>query len=194
MPYMLPQPVPEKAAPYVFFEQLFTKEECEKIIEIGKNKKLEQARTGEDASAKPDTKKRSSRIAWLEWESELNWIFERMAGKIFAANQNWWRFNLAGMNEPLQITMYEDAQEGHYDWHEDHGESGAFLHRKLSCVIPLNEGYQGGEFEFQHTGTVTEAKLGTMVVFPSFKTHRVKKVTKGTRWSLVCWVNGPPFA
>ena len=34
---------------------------------------------------------------------------------------------------------------------------------------------------------------GSMVIFPSFVWHRVKPVTKGSRYSLVIWNLGRPF-
>jgi predicted 2-oxoglutarate/Fe(II)-dependent dioxygenase YbiX len=34
---------------------------------------------------------------------------------------------------------------------------------------------------------------GSLVAFPSFMTHRVTPVTRGLRWSLVTWLEGPPF-
>ena len=34
---------------------------------------------------------------------------------------------------------------------------------------------------------------GSIVVFPSFIWHRVKPITKGTRYSLVMWNCGYPF-
>ena len=34
---------------------------------------------------------------------------------------------------------------------------------------------------------------GTIIVFPSFYTHKVTPVTKGVRRSLVAWVEGPPW-
>ena len=34
---------------------------------------------------------------------------------------------------------------------------------------------------------------GSIIVFPSFVWHRVKPVTKGTRYSLVIWNLGYPF-
>jgi hypothetical protein len=85
-----------------------------------------------------------------------------------------------------------EAVDGHYDWHEDHAEGGNFSLRKLSFVIPLNDGYEGGEFRLFHHPVAEQAK-GTMIVFPSYKTHCVSPVTKGERWSLVGWVTGPPF-
>ena len=42
--------------------------------------------------------------------------------------------------------------------------------------------------------TCTEIKSqGSLVVFPSFVKHRVKPVTKGTRYSLVIWNLGQPY-
>jgi len=36
-------------------------------------------------------------------------------------------------------------------------------------------------------------KQGTVIVFPSFLKHRVTEVTRGKRYSLVQWLNGPDF-
>jgi PKHD-type hydroxylase len=48
--------------------------------------------------------------------------------------------------------------------------------------------------EAKHLRKVTEIlPKGSIVVFPSFLWHRVKPVTKGTRYSLVLWHLGYPF-
>jgi PKHD-type hydroxylase len=59
--------------------------------------------------------------------------------------------------------------------------------------------YEGGQFQMQ-TGSPEEDKLmtveqlkGRVIGFPSFLLHRVTPVTKGTRKSLVIWVEGPKF-
>jgi len=45
-----------------------------------------------------------------------------------------------------------------------------------------------------HTRICTEIKSqGSLVIFPSFVQHRVKPVTKGTRYSLVIWSLGQPY-
>ena len=195
MPYMLPQPVPAQTAPYVFFKDLFSREECQKIIAL--NEGLGEGSEGFVGGGKDeginDPEKRRSRIWWIKWSSEHEWIFSRLAQSIVGANNKWWRFHLAGMNEPLQLTHYRSENLGHYTWHEDHGDGGNFLHRKLSCVLPLNDGYEGGDFELFHHGKPAEISIGTLIIFPSFKLHRVTPVTKGERWSLVSWVNGPAF-
>ena len=48
--------------------------------------------------------------------------------------------------------------------------------------------------EAQHLKQVKEIlSKGSIIVFPSFVWHRVKPVTKGTRYSIVMWNLGYPF-
>jgi PKHD-type hydroxylase len=101
---------------------------------------------------------------------------------------------LDGFTEPLQISEYG---VGHfYDWHLDIGKGAASI-RKISFVVQLSEetDYAGGELELLsniHTKTQPKTR-GTIVLFPSYILHRVTRVTRGTRMSLVGWVGGPPY-
>ena len=68
--------------------------------------------------------------------------------------------------------------------------------RKLSFSLLLSDPdtYQGGNFEFK--GVNEKAYLaprhrGTIILFDSRTKHRVTKVTKGVRKSIVGWVVGP---
>ena len=72
--------------------------------------------------------------------------------------------------------------------------------RKLSLTLLLNEGYEGGHFEFTRYGNECIkvvrpefSKAGSIIVFPSHLEHRVTEVTRGVRHSLVAWFMGPPF-
>jgi len=158
-------------------------------------------------------KKRQSNIAWLNEP----WIYREIHPYIEEANRlaNWnfeWDFT-----EVAQFTKYEVGQ--FYGWHADGHpkpysikEKDANYHnkiRKLSVTVALNEEneYEGGELEFDYRNTkdfdvnpgssvrtCNEIKpKGSIVVFPSFVWHRVKPVTKGTRYSLVMWNLGYPF-
>lgn len=75
--------------------------------------------------------------------------------------------------------------------------------RKLSVTISLNDpkDYVGGNLRFDlgphridryHTCKEIRPK-GSVIVFPSHVHHQVTPVTKGTRYSLVCWNLGKPF-
>jgi predicted 2-oxoglutarate/Fe(II)-dependent dioxygenase YbiX len=62
--------------------------------------------------------------------------------------------------------------------------------------ILLNDDYEGGGFKFTDDigkpigGNGTK---GTVIVFPSYHSHSVEKVTKGIRYSLVVWFLGKGF-
>ena len=66
-------------------------------------------------------------------------------------------------------------------------------------TLLLNDDYEGGEFEIANykktkcTILKPELSKGSIVFFPSFREHRVKPVTKGTRYSLVGWFLGLPL-
>lgn len=75
--------------------------------------------------------------------------------------------------------------------------------RKLSVTISLNdpEEYDGGNLQFDfgphkdkryHTCSEIRPK-GSVIVFPSHVYHQVVPVTRGTRYSLVCWNLGAAF-
>ena len=76
--------------------------------------------------------------------------------------------------------------------------------RKLSLICSLNEDYEGGELEVWNPDPrKTESKrimnvkdiktMGTVVIFSSLLWHRIKPVTKKTRYSIVNWVLGFPW-
>jgi predicted 2-oxoglutarate/Fe(II)-dependent dioxygenase YbiX len=58
----------------------------------------------------------------------------------------------------------------------------------------------GGEFTGRVVANLRSGKSvvaprekGTAIVFPSFINHRITKITKGTRRSIVGWITGPPY-
>ena len=70
------------------------------------------------------------------------------------------------------------------------------LVRKLSVVIQLSnpEDYEGGNLQLlSEDGKKYFAprQRGTIIIFDSRTQHRVLKVTKGRRKSLVGWIVGP---
>ena len=129
----------------------------------------------------------------------LQKVFLReIASHIHVANEAIWRFALTGFdleNDPPNFISYSAGS--HYDWHLDFGLS--FTTRKLSFIIPLSQPdeYEGGEFEmfppFEEERQEKIKQVGNLILFPSYVPHRITKVTKGQRVSLVGWVHGPSF-
>lgn len=175
--------------PFLVSKNFFTKEECEKIIDISKNN-FTKSHTEEE---KFKTLRKSEDF-WIENTKENEWLYNLMSDLTLDANKEW-NFDITGFTEPFQLTKYEKG--GKYDFHMDTGVQGCPMARKLSIVIQLNDPseYEGGELEIKCDGgdVFVEKGQGNVVVFPSFFWHRVTEITKGTRYSLVSWVGGPSF-
>jgi len=97
----------------------------------------------------------------------------------------------------IQFTEYGTEYEGKYDWHHDvDWNSQAMYDRKISVVLQLSDGnyYEGCDFQFDEVPNPDPDALrakGTIICFPSYLRHRVTEITKGTRYSLVAWFEGP---
>ena len=145
------------------------------------------------SDAKKNTKIRRSQIKWLTHDQTIRGI---LWGFVQEANRNAFGFDVTNVGD-IQYTEYDEADEGHYDWHHDvHWSQDKAYDRKLSITIQLTDGsdYEGGGFEFcevPNLDTDASKKLGTVLVFPSYLQHRVTPVTKGKRISLVGWFEGP---
>lgn len=179
----------------------FTSEECDRIVSIFKNQDLKMARVGEITDGgNVDESIRKSLVFWVPKLPKYSWIYERILQLSGKANDDFYKFDLTEIAEHLQFTMYDESFGGRYDWHVDSsGRETQCGARKLSVVVQLSDpcSYEGGELQF---GTSTDDRLqvadknkGCVVLFPSYMRHRATEVTKGTRYSLVTWITGPPF-
>lgn len=170
---------------------VFSDAELDTIIEIGTQAEMQKATTY--GSVQSD-KNRNSHVQFLFPNEITNWIFSRLAGAIAEINQQFFQFDLHGMDQGLQFTRYT-APGQHYDWHVDRGLLTPT--RKLSVSVQLSDPktYKGGnlQFKFGRTDETVKRERGLITFFPSYTLHRVKPVSQGTRYSLVVWVSGPPF-
>jgi len=88
----------------------------------------------------------------------------------------------------IEILKYENT--GFYTWHVDHY---ADIPRTMSCILLLNNDYEGGNLCFRNPDGSgeweVEVKTNRMIIWPSIFLfpHTVKPVTKGTRYSVVAW-------
>lgn len=127
--------------------------------------------------------------------SPEGWPFNKVMEFALYANKEKYKFNINGFlsNDFPILTKYEIG--GHYNWHIDTGNN--YSNRKLSFSIQLSdsEDYEGGDLEFLNSVTKKSdlRKKGSIIIFPSFLTHRVTPVTKGTRLSLVGWIHGETY-
>jgi predicted 2-oxoglutarate/Fe(II)-dependent dioxygenase YbiX len=88
----------------------------------------------------------------------------------------------------ISLLKYENT--GFYTWHVDHEAS---VPRTMSMIFMLNNDYDGGDLCFREPDGSNEIMVNKtanrLIVWPSnfLYPHTVKPVTKGTRYSVVCW-------
>ena len=158
--------------------------------------------------------KRNSQNAWIpttHWCAGFLWHY------IQRANRENFLYNLRNIDgESMQFTRYEAGQ--FYGWHNDAGLATQYkpvsvgnrseglgkdfmnenieIIRKLSFTLQLSDpdDYEGGNVQFlDESGKSYFAprQRGCLVLFDSRTSHRVLKVTKGIRKSIVGWTVGP---
>lgn len=173
---------------FVVCPNIIPKNLCKEIISFAKNK----WERGETDKGFVNESIRKSDVVWC---SEKKY-FELVDSLVIEACKNiGWTVKIDSI-EPMQITRYKKG--GYYGFHTDgNGFDRVPISnkaRKISVSIILNGNFKGGEFEFMNIEEFeyeTNA-IGTAIIFPSWIPHRVKPVTKGTRYSLVAWLGGEP--
>lgn len=186
-------PFEDKVENYAYADDVFTKEELDKIIELGLTKNATTGLIG-GKNLRKNLKTRKSKTSWIEPCEESEWLFRKLTDVIVKANNDFFGFDLFGLMEPLQFTIY-DEKGSKYSPHIDKIKNQ--ITRKLSLVLQLSDPkeYEGGDLELflEKRGSKIKKKRGYISIFPSYTLHGVKPVTSGKRYSLVVWAHGPAF-
>lgn len=176
------------------YDALFSKPDCNEIIRLSRGKTQD---SGGLVGGKKQNEIRRAKVSWLDEEDTAGWVLERIIGAVARANREAFDFDITEFREKLQVAVYDESEEGHYDWHSDIGEGPIAQFRKATIVTQLSPAvsYDGGELEISlgHTVLTASKDQGSATLFASFMLHRVAPVTKGTRYSLTCWSHGPRF-
>lgn len=177
---------------------------------------LQDSRVGDGDYGTVDKDKRNAKNAWVPTN---HWIAGFVWHYVQRANRENFLYDLTNIDgESLQYTVYGEGE--YYGWHNDaglsthykpqsagnRGHGGEILNdfinencekvRKLSFSLLLSDPdtYEGGNLQLlDETGKsyIAPRQRGTIILFDSRTQHRVQKVTKGVRKSLVGWTVGP---
>lgn len=177
---------------------------------------LQDSKVGEGDYGTVDKDVRNAKNAWVPTS---HWIGGFVWHYIQRANRENFLYDLSNIDgESIQYTVYGEGE--YYGWHNDSGlathyrpmasgnrgsgdliatdfiNSNCEMVRKLSFSLLLSdpETYEGGNLQFlDETGRSYFAprQRGTIILFDSRTQHRVLKVTKGVRKSIVGWTVGP---
>ena len=172
----------------------------------------------EDSVVHGNNLNKNIRNSQNSWIPTTHWISGFLWHYVEKANRENFLYDLTMIDgESLQYTQYGPGQ--FYNWHQDAGISGLInpqassnrdidklghdfisqnieTTRKLSFSIQLSDpsDYEGGNFQLldeQNKMYVAPRQRGALILFDSRSSHRVTKVTKGIRKSIVGWVVGP---
>lgn len=182
-----------------FWDGFLTEEEINYILALPEWVQTEAGCIGtETGESQVNAGVRSTKVGWVGMRPELEPLWGKLAGVIAEVNRRYFKYDLIGFYEPIQLGVYTDKEGGHYDWHTDFSPFEKGVPRKLSMAILLSNPseFEGGEFQVKTTSDqarTLETKRGRAWFFPSYTLHRVTPVTRGVRRSLVLWVGGPPF-
>jgi PKHD-type hydroxylase len=181
--------------PFVWWEGGFTEQELNWLQERAQ-KAEQQAQTGGVKNEEELKQVRRSQVSWLNKTQDTAWVFEKLGHIASALNAQYYRLDLTGFGEPLQLTNYDQSEQGMYGWHQDYGGKIS-PSRKLSLVLQLTDPsqYEGGNLQVATGGQpqTVRKQRGLVAAFPSYVLHQVTPVTNGSRQSLVAWVSGPAF-
>ena len=209
----------ETGAPVFIMRQAIRKEYIKIIMDSALDDDFIKASHVTDGEKSTDVRTRDSQVRFFN-DAELSrtlWSYMNAANYHMGL-----RYKITG-HEYMQFTQYKKNghYDWHTDGHTCHYSARNFtveepknLHetmeghlvgtvRKISCSVVLNDDFEGGEFQTRFN--VNEGKnkgmqvqtikpqAGDVYFFAADQEHRVKPVTKGTRYSVVVWFAGPPL-
>lgn len=188
-------PYSEPIEPFCWWEGAFTEQELDWLQQQAINADT-RAQVGGSSNSEQLAKIRRSKISWVQNSPDTQWVFEKLAHVASSLNSQFYRFDLTGFGEALQLTNYDQSEHGMYGWHQDYGGNRS-VSRKLSMVVQLTDPsqYEGGNLQVMTSGEPVNVRKqrGLIAAFPSYVLHQVTPVTQGNRQSLVAWISGPAF-
>jgi PKHD-type hydroxylase len=183
---------------WVYNDKFYTKEVCDYIIQNALKIEPEKPTLGYEGKV-TDDKYRRSDIRWIKPDNtDFQFLFDDYWRFALSVNKDWFGFNINSLPY-LQFTEYDESYQGEYKSHQDvFWINSSSNHRKLTSIIQLSDetAYEGGDLILENVSESPPEKIknqGTMLTFPSFIYHRLTPVTKGKRYSLVGWFEGPKF-
>ena len=187
---------------WCFMNTRFEPEFCQKIIDMALTIPAQKAAVGvNNISAQVDSTYRRSTIRFIEKsDTKFEFLFDRLWKNAIEANNLWFKLQISKLDY-IQFAEYNHTEQAEYKRHHDVFwiNDDPTYHRKLSGIVQLSDPskYEGGKFELfdvlQTPDPDEVKKQGTVLFFPSFIPHAVTPTTKGTRYSLAIWFDGPKW-
>jgi PKHD-type hydroxylase len=186
---------------WCYFRSYLSKDTCNKIINDALQLPAQDAVVGVNGiNVALDTSIRKSKVRFInsgDWR--FSYLFDALWKTALQANNDFFNIHITKLDF-VQFAEYDARYEGEYKEHHDvfWNNQDPYYHRKLSCVVQLSDPltYEGGELELTEAGAPVDKEFkdqGSVIYFPSMIRHRAHKVTKGVRYSIAAWFEGPKW-
>lgn len=192
----------------VFFKSVIKKNDFlreEEVNQIVEEIKTRSGNKFEKSILVHDTGKSRVSNKAFSFNPSILTLKDKILDELMWLNNDYFRFNIT--HAAFRYIEYDT--EDFFLWHPDSSigfENGLnyyvtkeYLQRKLTAIISLtnNDEYVGGNFSVVDPGYEPEnvektfkLNKGNLILFPPFYSHKVDKITAGTRKSLVVWLSG----
>jgi len=178
------------------YDEAMPLEAISNLIKFANLSKFQESKIGGGNQSKTDFNVRRTYVLPLSYLnnslSNVHWF--NLLYYYFKKNLNQYQFDTNildyGYKNIFDIEILKYENTGFYTWHVDHF---ATIPRTMSCILLLNNDYEGGNLCFRNPDGSgeweIEVKPGRMIIWPSnfLYPHTVKPVTKGIRYSVVAW-------
>jgi len=186
-------------------DNFLSKQECDEIIEIGKQI-VKPSTVGFGDAAVVDTVSRASEHNWLKHDATPG--IKRLTEYV----SNLLKIPVSYF-EPYQLLHYKSG--GFYKYHLDSCNPSAADYseclknmeqnggRKWTCIVYLNDDYIGGETHFNKIDEKIKRPPGSLVLFKNFKEtsretnplaeHAGTPVISGYKWLLNLWIRDKKY-
>lgn len=186
---------------WCYFKSYFDKDTCEKIISDAQVIPTQEGHLGvAGGEISTDANYRRSKVRFInsnDWR--FKYLFDALWKTAIEANRDFFNFHISKLDF-IQLAEYDASYQGEYKEHHDVFwiNNDPYFHRKLSCIIQLSDpnSYIGGDFEITETRTALDKETreqGSIIYMPSFLRHKANPVTRGTRYSIAAWFEGPKW-
>jgi len=171
----------------IYQEKIFSKEECERIINYSKLEDNEPTFI-QNANIKYSNNRIkvkdivSYNVYKVYNTNETEWMFDKLV-KWFSKTSN---VKLNENSKPIACTLHQYIKGDKFKRHTD--LSRGFENRRYNAGIQLNDEYEGGEYvcyDIQDNPIIISKEIGTALSYHCRVPHEIKEITEGSRWSIV---------
>lgn len=186
---------------WCYFKSYISSEMCKFILKEGLKIPSQDAQIGSNLNIVTDQEKRRSKVRFIQSsEKKFDFLFDLLWKTAIQANNDFFNVHISKL-QYIQLAEYDSSYKGEYKAHHDvfWMNTDSTYHRKLSAVIQLSDpsSYEGGDLEFIETSHFPSPsdirQQGSIIFFPSMFLHKANPVTRGTRYSLAAWFEGPKW-